>query len=133
MDYIPNTESEKKEMLEEIGVDNILNLFIGGKWPELLVQEYIHGGTGYGSGIEYTVDCWRGDIGTCYVPRIRQKIRSGITFDTCIDMRQDIIDYSSKLANHLNLKYCFGFQFIIGKKGIPYLIECNPRVQGTMV
>ena len=27
MDYIPNTESEKKEMLEEIGVDNILNLF----------------------------------------------------------------------------------------------------------
>jgi carbamoyl-phosphate synthase large subunit len=32
------------------------------------------------------------------------------------------------LAHELDLKYAFGFQFKGGK-----LLECNPRVQGTMM
>ena len=40
--------------------------------------------------------------------------------------------YSTMLADDLDLKYCFGFQYIIKDK-IPYIIECNPRVQGSMV
>ena len=31
------------------------------------------------------------------------------------------------------LKYCFGFQFKYDINNIPKILECNPRVQGTMV
>ena len=48
-------------------------------------------------------------------------------------MRQDLIDYSLRLAERLELQYCFGFQFKLAEDGTPKILECNPRVQGTMV
>jgi len=38
-----------------------------------------------------------------------------------------------KLAEELDLRYAFGFQFKLSDTGVPKLLECNPRVQGTMV
>jgi len=87
----------------------------------------------YLPGEEYSADVFIGKKNIIVVPRLREKIRSGITFSTKIDLRDDIINYSCTLAKHLNLKYCFGFQFKLSEKGIPKIIECNPRVQGTMV
>jgi len=68
------------------------------------------------------------------IPRSRDVIRSGISFQTTVDMkREDISLYSSKLAASLGLNYCFGFQFKLDDNGVPKILESNPRVQGTMV
>ncbi len=110
----------------EISLDNLLKILGNGIWPELLVMEYLPGD-------EYTVDMFRGKSGSVVIPRLRQTIRSGITFDAQVRLRKDIIEYCRKLAEELDLFYCFGFQFREDANGLPKIIECNPRVQGTMV
>lgn len=109
----------------EISLDNLLEILRDGIWPELLAMEYLPGD-------EYTVDIFRGKSGSVVIPRLRQTVRSGITFEAQVRLRKDIIEYSKKLAEELNLFYCFGFQFREDQKGVPKIIECNPRVQGTM-
>ena len=42
-------------------------------------------------------------------------------------------DYTRRLAGELELAYAFGFQFKRDREGTPKVLECNPRVQGTMV
>ena len=93
---------------------------------ELLVSEYL-------PGREYSVDAFRGGGWNIVVPRVREKIRDGISFRTKIDLRSDLIKWSLDLARELDLEYAFGFQFKENAEGVPHLIECNPRVQGTMV
>lgn len=117
--------SEKPEGVE-ISLNILLDILHRGNWPELLVTEYLPGS-------EYTTDVFRGKYGIVVIPRLREKIRSGITFDAKVDLRVDLIEYSMKLAEALNLMYCFGFQFKLSKENIPKLLESNPRVQGTMV
>jgi len=110
----------------EISLEELVKILKNGTWPELLVTEYL-------PGPEYTVDVFRGKYIEIAIPRARKQIRSGITFEALIDMRIDLISYSLKLARFFGLKYCFGFQFKMGEDGTPKVIECNPRVQGTMV
>ena len=111
----------------EITLNSLLEILHKSEsWPELLVTEYL-------PGLEYTTDVFRGKYGTIVIPRLRERIRSGITFDAKIEMRNDLIEYSLKLGEALNLIGCFGFQFKLSEDGIPKLLECNPRVQGTMV
>lgn len=86
---------------------------------ESLVSEFIEGD-------EYTVDCFRGNTFVA-IPRLRQKIKNGITWKSKTVKDDNLIEYSRRLAEALDLKYAFGFQFKGGK-----LLECNPRVQGTM-
>jgi carbamoyl-phosphate synthase large subunit len=120
---------EKPDGLE-IDLNNFLQIFSNepaSNFPELLVTEYL-------PGKEYTVDVFRNQQISVVIPRERKSIRSGITFETEIDLsRSDLITYSKLLAEHLNLTYCFGFQFKLDKKGLPKILESNPRVQGTMV
>lgn len=121
-----------KEFLEEkptglnIDLESILKIFRNGPFPEILVTEYLPGD-------EYSVDVFRNANGTVAIPRNRKDIRSGISFDTEIELRDDIIKYSVKLAESLDLKYCFGFQFKLNEANVPMILESNPRIQGTMV
>ncbi len=117
--------SEKPESLE-ISLQDILDILRKGNWPELIVQEFL-------PGIEYTVDVFRGNSEVIAIPRLREKIRSGITFCAKIEFRKDLELYSISLAEKLDLKYSFGFQFKLSENGDPKLLECNPRIQGTMV
>lgn len=94
--------------------------------PELLISEYL-------PGKEYTIDCFRGKNGFVSISRERKEIRSGISFDNKVLYNRYFRDFCGKLAEKLNLLYCFGFQFKENREGIPCLLECNPRVQGTMV
>jgi carbamoyl-phosphate synthase large subunit len=110
----------------EINLDALLNILRRGNWPELLVTEYLPGN-------EFTTDVFRGEYATVVVPRLRERMRSGITFDARIDARADLIEYSRMLADSLDLRYCFGFQFKLSDEGVPKLLESNPRVQGSMV
>lgn len=110
----------------EIRLDDLLGILQNGHWPELIVQEFL-------PGAEYTVDVFRGRYGTIAIPRLRKEIRSGITFQAKLELRPDLEQYAIRLAEELNLQYAFGFQFKLSEEGVPKLLECNPRVQGTMV
>lgn len=129
---IDNETLTIKEFLEEkpsglnIDLESILKIFRNESFPEMLVTEYLPGD-------EYTVDVFRNSNGTVAIPRKRKDIRSGISFDTKIELKDDIIKYSVSLAESLNLKHCFGFQFKMDQANVPKILESNPRVQGTML
>jgi carbamoyl-phosphate synthase large subunit len=113
-----------------IDLDNFLKIFstvLATDFPELLVTEYMPGD-------EYSIDMFRNKNGTVVIPRLRKSIRSGISFETEVDLgKTELIKFSNLLAAHLELNYCFGFQFKLDHQGIPKILESNPRVQGTMV
>lgn len=117
--------SEKPSSLE-ISLDGLVSVLQRGDWPELIVQEFL-------PGEEYTIDVFRGRRGAVAVPRLREEIRSGITFRAKVELRRDLQTFALKLAEELDLRYAFGFQFKLSDTGVPKLLECNPRVQGTMV
>lgn len=116
---------EEKPNRVEVTLESFLEIF-DGDFPKLMVVENLPGD-------EYTVDCFRNDRGFVAIPRLREHIRGGITFDAKVILDERLIKYSKELADRLDLRYCFGFQFKCDEKGQPKLIECNPRVQGTMV
>lgn len=65
--------------------------------------------------------------------RLRQTIRSGITFDAEVLPTSPLTALSCALGERLQLKFAFGFQWKEDQRGDPRILECNPRVQGTMV
>jgi LmbE family N-acetylglucosaminyl deacetylase len=67
------------------------------------------------------------------VPRLRKAIRSGISFENELEYREDLIKYTLTLGQQIGLKYAFGFQFKLDCDGVAKVLECNPRLQGTMV
>jgi len=103
-----------------------LHGILGETFPKLIVMEYLPGD-------EYTVDVFRNGNDFCAIPRKREVIRSGITFAASLSKDFRLIDYSRKLADACGLSMCFGFQFKMNEREEPILLECNPRVQGTMV
>jgi carbamoyl-phosphate synthase large subunit len=110
----------------ETSLHELIAILRRGEWPELLVMEYLPGD-------EYTVDAFRGSQLSVAVPRQRRSIRSGITFHSRTELRKDLIDYTLSAGRELGLRYVFGFQFKLDRDGIPKVLECNPRIQGTMV
>jgi carbamoyl-phosphate synthase large subunit len=96
------------------------------KWPPMLITEYL-------SGPEFSVDGFVGSRSQIAVPRLRKAIRSGISFYNEIVDRKDLVDFTLHLASQIGLRYAFGFQFKLDDSGVPKILECNPRVQGTMV
>ncbi|MDG6995870.1 MAG: ATP-grasp domain-containing protein [Nitrososphaerota archaeon] len=120
--------SEKPSPIE-MTLDDFSKIFTKDKhvdFPEMLVTEYL-------PGKEYSVDVFRGEKASVAIPRLRAEIVNGISFKAISDYRNDLIEYSLKISNHLNLKYAFGFQFKLDYSDTPKILECNPRVQGTMV
>jgi carbamoyl-phosphate synthase large subunit len=91
-----------------------------------LVTEYL-------PGAEYTVDNFLGAQVHAAVPRLRKEIRSGISFVNELEHRDDLMQYSVALGRRIGLQYAVGFQFKLDQDGCAKLLECNPRVQGTMV
>lgn len=101
--------------------------FLGDAFPKLLIMEYL-------PGPEYTIDVLSKEKeAMVVVPRRRDFIRTGITFEATVEKDERIIDYSKKLTERIGLEYAHGFQFKCDENGVPKIIECNPRIQGTMV
>lgn len=110
----------------EITLEGFMSIFKEPTFPELIVSEYL-------PGIEYSVDVLNIFNEKIIIPRKRLKIRSGISFETISDLENKaIIEFTRLLTERLNLKYCFGFQFKLDENGLPKILECNPRIQGTM-
>lgn len=117
----------EKPKASNIQLEQLINIFKNERLPEFIVSEYM-------PGIEYTVDCLC-DQGTPLVvlPRKRLKIRSGITFKGRTENHGTIIHQCNKLIEHLNIDNMVGFQFKLDEQDVPKILECNPRIQGTMV
>lgn len=117
----------EKPNSSEISLDELLKIFSKESiFPELLVTQYL-------AGEEYTVDLFSGQMASVAIPRLRKEIVNGISFRTRLEYRRDIIQHSLKLAKALGLRYAFGFQFKLDDENVPNILECNPRIQGTMV
>lgn len=104
---------------------NNLREILGPAFSSLLIMEDL-------AHDEYTVDLLSAKNLTI-IPRKRDLIKSGITFNGTVEKNEYILDYSEKLSRKVGLKYAYGFQFKMGDDGVPKLLESNPRVQGTMV
>jgi carbamoyl-phosphate synthase large subunit len=96
-------------------------------FPELIVMEYLPGD-------EYSVDVLATNGKTIIIiPRSRDKLKMGISFVGTTVNDKEIIKYSTKIIETLKLNGNIGLQFKEDKRGIPKIIESNPRVQGTIV
>lgn len=104
---------------------NSLYDILGSTFPQLLVMEYLPGS-------EYTVDVLNTNNFTA-IPRRRDLMKNGITFNGAVERNNEIIKYSERLSREIGLKYAFGFQFKLDKDNVPKLLESNPRIQGTML
>jgi carbamoyl-phosphate synthase large subunit len=117
---------QQKPTGTEIDLNNMLRILRNGRnWPELLVTEYL-------PGAEYSVDVFRSDGTVVAIPRLRNVIRSGISFENSMIKRDDLAQFALAAAAEIGLEHAFGFQFKEDKCGIPKVLECNPRIQGTM-
>lgn len=110
----------------EIALAELTQVLRRGAWPALVVSEYL-------PGPEYTVDAFIGAEAEAAVVRRRDRIRSGITFAATVLPDSELAAWTLRAGRHLGLRYCFGFQFKEDAAGVPRVLECNPRVQGTMV
>ncbi|WP_313696288.1 ATP-grasp domain-containing protein [Halorarum halobium] len=102
---------------------------MGESFPRLLVMEHL-------PGAEFTVDAFHPPDGgepTVAIPRRRDEVRGGISFRNTVTEHGAIISHAERLARELDLSYAFGFQFKLDGDGTPKILECNPRIQGTMV
>ncbi len=97
------------------------------RFPPLLVMEYL-------PGREYSVDVLAKDGNALIVvPRERLVLKNGISFIGMVVNNKKIINATEKLVRSLKLNGCVGFQFKEDSRGVPKLIESNPRLQGTIV
>ncbi len=116
----PNAiEISLKEIISILSNDSSMD------FPELIVSEYLPGN-------EYSIDAFVGEKASVAIPRLRKEIVNGISFRTSLENRKDLMDYTLRAANEIGLHYAFGFQFKLDSDRIPKILECNPRVQGTM-
>ena len=109
----------------EITLSDLRNV-IGKKFQPLILCEYL-------PGEEYTVDCLRDENHNFSFPRIRKEVKNGLTSVGVMSKHDEIIQLSNKLSNLLDLTTVFGFQFKLNFNNEPVLIDCNPRIQGTMI
>ncbi len=96
-------------------------------FPELMVMEYL-------PGEEYTVDILAGEgKALVIIPRLREEIKMGVSFRAKTVKEARIIQYSALIVKSLKLHGIVGLQFKKDEKGIPKILEANPRIQGTNI
>jgi len=128
---------EKKESLnsfltmppssEEISLDSLLEILnTSKKWPEFILSEYL-------PGKEYSVDAFIGKKHEIAIGRLRKKVSHGISYEAIIDPREDIQKRTLILGRELKLNTLFGCQFRCDENNVPKFLECNPRLQSTMI
>lgn len=118
----------EKPSVSELSLEELISILTRGEkldFPQLMVLDFLPGD-------EYSVDAFLGEKVSVAIPRLRKEIVNGISFRTSLEYRRDIMEGTLKAAHELGLRYAFGFQFKLDSQGVPKVLECNPRVQGTM-
>jgi carbamoyl-phosphate synthase large subunit len=110
----------------QISLESLLEILSQDTFPEILACEHL-------PGEEYSIDAFRSETRFEAVARRRTAIRTGISSVTDLVDEPDMIEQTRLIAEHMGLTSVFGFQFKEDRNGAFRLLECNPRVQGTMV
>jgi carbamoyl-phosphate synthase large subunit len=93
----------------------------------LLVMEYLPGD-------EYSVDCFRKDSTfKRIVMRKRVEIKNGITWISEVVYEPELERICDELLEEYDIKGVVGFQFKKDSEGNFKILECNPRIQGSMI
>lgn len=97
------------------------------EFPELIISEYL-------PGEEYTVDTIvnNGEV-KIVLPRKRLKMVGGISVSGFFVKHDEIIEYSKKIIESMNLDGPIGIQVKADLEGNFKILEVNPRIQGTSV
>ncbi len=92
-----------------------------------LIQEFL-------PGEEYSVDLYVGQNGAVHaaVPRLRLKVDSGVAITSRTVFDYEVIISACSVAQLINLRGVANIQFRRDHRGIPKLLEVNPRFAGTM-
>jgi carbamoyl-phosphate synthase large subunit len=109
-----------------IDFDTAIRVLSSGKFPELLISEYL-------PGEEYSVDCIvnRGEA-VMVVPRLRKRILNGISVEGEFIFNENISNYCRQMVRELQLHGNIGIQLKRTASGEYLVLEINPRVQGTI-
>ena len=109
-----------------ISLDEAIQILSSGKFPELLVSEFLPGD-------EYSVDCLVNHGETIIaVPRLRKRMINGISVEGEFIKNDSIINYCKQIITALKLHGNIGLQVKQAASGKFLLLEINPRVQGTI-
>lgn len=105
-----------------------LKYLLGKEKVSMMAMDYLPGS-------EYTIDClcYRGETYGIF-PRLRIETKGGISTTAKVvkDNNFEIMNKTCEtLIRRYELSYNIGFQFKCDEAGVPRLIECNPRLQGS--
>ena len=89
----------------------------------LLISEYVEGR-------EYSVDCLR--FNGFFKASVYSSSREGKSLIRQPENNNDLTSVCKKVLDNLSYNGICGFDFIIGKNGVPYVIEANPRFTGGL-
>lgn len=109
-----------------LSLESAKRILSSGKFPELLVTEYL-------PGEEFSVDCLvdNGDS-VLIVPRVRNRMIGGISVEGEFIKEDSIIEYCRKVNKELQLHGNIGIQVKKSSNDQFLILEINPRVQGTI-
>jgi carbamoyl-phosphate synthase large subunit len=83
---------------------------------------------------EYSVDILaKNGEALIVIPRLRKKMKAGISVVGITENHQEIIDYCRRMMDKFRLHGNIGFQFRLDENGVPKILECNPRLQGGVI
>jgi carbamoyl-phosphate synthase large subunit len=110
-----------------ISATDAVRILSSAPFPELLVSEYL-------PGEEFSVDCVVDEENIiAIVPRLRRKMRSGISVEGEMVNDEKIIHYCERILRELKLNGNIGIQVKRNSDEEALILEINPRVQGTTV
>ncbi len=109
-----------------ITLQEAIRILSTGKFPELLVSEYLPGD-------EYSVDCLanNGEVKLA-APRLRKRMINGISVEGEFVQHEDIMAYCIHIIRELKLHGNIGIQVKQSAGGSFLILEINPRVQGSI-
>lgn len=106
-------------------LESIIALFGDRLLPDMLVMEYL-------PGEEYTVDALLdGGEPLLLLPRTRIAMNNGISVAGVFEENREIIDYATRVFRCMKLHGPNGLQVKRGDDGKFYILEINPRLQGS--
>lgn len=128
---LDNKKFSIKGFLNNKVVDNIINYetfknIFPDTFPSMMLMEFL-------PGREFSVDMFIGKKTFISIPRLRTTVRSGVSYSTKLVHNNEIMSQSLKFAKQIKYRGILGLQFKEDNNNNPLILECNPRVQGTMI
>lgn len=109
-----------------MSVEKLFEIINNRTLQDIILMEYLPGD-------EYNVDIFYDSFNELIIPRKRLIMHGGISTTVVVENNQEIIQYCQEIMSCLKLKGTVGIQVRLGLDGLPYILEINPRLQGTVV